>query len=205
MNSRAPGKTTTVNPSLTRDDWLDAAFKAVVDGGFDNVRVLTIANTLGVTRGSFYWHFSEQSDLVAGLLQRWRDRQAAVDRSFRHQVAPDPPGELLRLLDVALAHVGPDLEHMRFELALRGLGRRDPVVAQALLEVDQMRMGLFVEKFERLTGDAQSAADLATLFYLAVVGSHQALSRPSNPSWLKDHLKRVIHEYLVRRQVPTAF
>ena len=204
MMPRIKGKTNADNPSLTRDDWLDAAFKAVVDGGFDSVRVLTIANSLGVTRGSFYWHFSEQSDLIAGLLQRWRDRQNAVDQGFRHTIAEDPQAELERLLDAALAHVGPDLEHMRFELALRGLGRRDPAVAQAVLEVDQMRMGLFVEKFELLTADTQSATDLATLFYLAVVGSHQALSRPSNPSWLKDHLKRVIHEYLVLRQVPTG-
>ena len=41
-------------PKLNRDDWLDAAFNAVAEGGFDNVRVLVIADSLGVTRGSFY-------------------------------------------------------------------------------------------------------------------------------------------------------
>ena len=39
---------------LTRDNWLDEAFKAVVAGGFDNVKVLAIAEKLKVTRGSFY-------------------------------------------------------------------------------------------------------------------------------------------------------
>ena len=39
-------------PRLGRDDWLDAAFAAVVEGGFDNVRVLVLADRLGVTRGS---------------------------------------------------------------------------------------------------------------------------------------------------------
>ena len=49
-------------PRLSSDDWLDAAFRAVVEGGFDNVRVLVIAETLGVTRGSFYWHFTDHAD-----------------------------------------------------------------------------------------------------------------------------------------------
>ena len=38
---------------LTREDWLNAAFQAVVKGGFAEARVLTLAEHLGVTRGSF--------------------------------------------------------------------------------------------------------------------------------------------------------
>ena len=91
---------------------------------------------------------------------------------------------------------------MRFELALRGLGRREPAVAQKLSEVDQARMALFEHKFERFTGHAKSAAELATLFYLAIVGSYQALSRPVNPPQLKEHLKGVINHYLIARQAP---
>ena len=49
---------------LGREDWLDAAFDAVVDGGFDQLRVVALAQTLGVTRGSFYWHFADHADLV---------------------------------------------------------------------------------------------------------------------------------------------
>ena len=47
----------TLASRLGRDDWLDAAFRAAVEHGFDGVRVLTLADTLQVTRGSFYWHF----------------------------------------------------------------------------------------------------------------------------------------------------
>ena len=36
---------------LNRDDWLNAAFDAVVEGGFERVRVLALAQSLGVTRG----------------------------------------------------------------------------------------------------------------------------------------------------------
>lgn len=188
-------------PRLSRDDWLDAAHAAVVEGGFENLRVLQIAKALQVTRGSFYWHFSGQADLQAELLARWRGQQLAVAAALQNETHADPQLELELVLDTALAQIGPKLEHMRFELALRGLGRRDEAVARLLTEVDGLRHGLFERKFMRLAADAQTAAELASLFYLAVVGCYQALSRPANPPQLKDYLKRLISTYLIRQQV----
>ena len=187
---------------LTRDDWLDAAFTAVVDGGFDKVRVLALAAQLGVTRGSFYWHFTDHAELVAALLGRWHEREAAAHASLRAQSGVNAQADLERLLEAALAHGGADLENMRFELAMRGLGRRDADVAAMLAEVDAMRLRLFEQKFERLTGDTKTAAELASLFYMAIAGSMQALSRPSNPPQLKQALRGIIAHYLIHRQAP---
>ena len=189
-------------PRLTRDDWLDAAFTAVVEGGFDKLRVLMIAKALRVTRGSFYWHFADHAELQGALLERWRERQTLIDAELRPHAGASAQADLEHVLEAALAHVGPDLEHMRFELALRGLGRRDADVATLLAEVDAMRLGLFEAKFERLTGDPKTASELALLFYLAVVGCYQALARPGNPPQVKDYLKRLITQYLVVQQAP---
>lgn len=182
---------------LGRDDWLDAAFRAVVEGGFDKVRVLLLADALGVTRGSFYWHFADRAELVSALLARWRAREVAANRKMAAASSPDARADLERLLENALAHAGADLRNMRFELALRGQGRRDPAVATMLAEVDAQRMALFTEKFLRLTGDATRSAELALLFYLAIVGSYQALSRPKNPPQTKERLQRIIARYLI--------
>jgi hypothetical protein len=103
----------------------------------------------------------------------------------------------MQLVQVALAHAGEDLQNMRFELALRDLGRHDAKVAQQLAQVDQMRLSLFEEKFLRLTANPKTAADLAGLFYLALVGCYQALSRPNNPPGSDQHLMRLISVYLV--------
>ena len=121
---------------LSRDDWLDAAFQAVVEGGFDKVRVLGLAAALGVTRGSFYWHFVDHAELIAALLARWRERELAANRSVEGSTTEDPQQDLQAVLEAALSHAGVDLENMRFELALRGLGRRDASVAKMLIEVD---------------------------------------------------------------------
>ena len=199
MKPASKAKKPPATTRLTRDDWLDAAFGAVVEGGFDQVRVLVLADKLGVTRGSFYWHFVDHAELVSALLLRWRERELALGQSLEVEATSDPALDLERLLDAALAHAGADLENMRFELALRGLGRRDLAVARMLIEVDQQRMGLFERKFARLTGDPASAAELATLFYLAIVGSNQALSRPLGPPQMKEYLRGVIAKYLIHR------
>ena len=190
-----------VAPRLNRDDWLDAAFAAAVEHGFDGVRVLVLADTLGVTRGSFYWHFKDHADLIAALLGRWRAAEQASNQTLQEPRSEDPVKDLELLLDAALAHGGADLSNMRFELALRGLGRRDTAVAAMLLEVDQARMALFAGKFARITPDTKTAVDLAALFYLTVVGSFQALSRPQAANPTKQYLTEIIGRYLVRSQV----
>ena len=195
--SPPPPQTNPTSPRLGQSDWLDAAFAAVVEGGFDQARVLSLAKKLGVTRGSFYWHFASHADLIAALLDRWQTREVAVADQLRTQNSTDPQADLMHVVKTALAHAGEDLQHMRFELALRGLGRRDATVAQRLSQVDQMRMSLFEDKFLRLTGQPKIAADLAGLFYLALVGCYQALSRPHNPPQIEQHLMRLISEYLV--------
>lgn len=191
-------------PRLTREDWLDAAFAAVVEGGFDKVRVLLIADVLGVTRGSFYWHFADHADLISALLMRWKSREIEIDRTMQSESTTDPQADLVRLLEAAMAHGGANLENIRFELALRALGRRDPAVAKMLVEVDELRLSLFEYKFMRLTGNPKTAAELAALFYLAIVGSHQALSRPSSPPQVKEYLKSIIANYLIFRQATTS-
>lgn len=189
---------------LSRDDWLDAAFRAVVEGGFDKARVLMIAEALGVTRGSFYWHFTDHAAMISALLERWRAGELALEQRLRDQTKAftDPRDDLVHLLRAGLAHAGKDLENMRFELALRGQGRRDPEVAKMLADIDQARMGLFQEKFMRLTHDGKKATELASLFYLAIVGGNQALSRPGNPPNLNVYLTELISSYLIMPHAP---
>jgi len=185
---------------LNQDAWLDAAFAAAVEHGFDGVRVLALADTLGVTRGSFYWHFKDHAALISALLQRWLAREAEGKQRLENTVTDDPVKDLELLLDAALAHGGADLSNMRFELALRGLGRRDEAVAAMLLKVDQERLSLFAKKFARITADPKAARELATLFYLTIVGSFQALSRPQAAHPTKQYLTDIIGRYLVKPQ-----
>jgi AcrR family transcriptional regulator len=173
-------------PRLRREDWLQAAFNAIVEGGVDNLKILLLAESLGVTRGSFYWHFADHAELLKATLASWKDQ------------------EIQRLLRIENQQTLDPLADMRFELAVRGLGRRYAPVAALLVELDQARTQLFVKHFSRLFQDPQKATDLAALFYLTIVGCFQALSRPGNPARSKDYFKSIITTFLIQAQLPVT-
>ena len=82
-----------------------------------SMRVLSLSKRLGVTRGSFYWHFASHADLIEALWARWYARELAVAQQLRSHTTDRPKDDLMHLVQVALAHAGEDLQNMRFELA----------------------------------------------------------------------------------------
>ena len=186
---------------LSRDDWLDQAFWAVVAGGFENVKVLTIAEKLKVSRGSFYWHFSDHADLIRSLLLRWKLQQTALDQKLDSQRSGNPVKDLEDVVDAAFSQAGATLENLRFEQALRSLSHQNSEAAQMLVEIDTERMKLFESKFMAIVKDVKKARDLSALLYLAIVGSYQALSRPVNPPNVRSYLQSLISSYLVQKLV----
>ncbi|MCX7261322.1 MAG: TetR/AcrR family transcriptional regulator [Burkholderiales bacterium] len=186
---------------LSRDNWLDEAFKAVVAGGFENVKVLAIAEKLKVTRGSFYWHFSDHADLINSLLMRWKLSQLELDEKLKSHRSHNPIQDLEFVVDAAFNQAGSELENLRFEQALRALSHLHAGAAQMLVEVDAERMNLFESKFLVIVKDKAKARDLAALLYLAIVGGYQALSRPVNPPNIRAYLQGLISNYLVLKQV----
>ncbi len=194
---KAPATQSPTGARLTRDDWLDAAFRVAIDGGIGAVRVLTLAQSLGVTRGSFYWHFADHAELISALIDRWYQRTVASDKGEVANGQRDPVGSILHILDGAIAHSVKDREHDRFEQALRSLASKDSTVAALLESVDRARLQLVYNHYLQLVHDDAAARELSALFYLAVVGSHEALNRPSASVKVSNYLKSIIAKHLV--------
>ena len=129
-------------PRLNRDDWLDAAYEVVAESGFDAVRVLSIADTLKVTRGSFYWHFIDHADLIAALLQRWQVREIEVDKRLQADATDDPQADLVRLLDIALAYGGSDLKALSTKASKHGDAVRGKAKLKDAIERTKKLLGL---------------------------------------------------------------
>ena len=54
-------------------EWVNAGLKALAKSGFSALKADTLANRLGISRGSFYWHFADVSAFHAAILQHWRE------------------------------------------------------------------------------------------------------------------------------------
>ena len=64
-------KGTQNHEKLSRDDWTQAALETMRSAGVDGVKVAPLASQLGVTTGSFYWHFKNRRELLEALLDFW--------------------------------------------------------------------------------------------------------------------------------------
>lgn len=58
---------------LGPEDWVNAGLKALATSGFTALKADTLAKVMGVSRGSFYWHFTDVDAFQAAILQRWRE------------------------------------------------------------------------------------------------------------------------------------
>jgi AcrR family transcriptional regulator len=131
---------------LDADAWTDAALAELGTHGIDRVRVEVLAKRLGVTKGSFYWHFKDRDALLVRMLERWRHRAtlSLIERLDRQLSSPaERLRELLRLpLKGQRAVLAADIE-----LAVRLWGRSDERAREALAGVDEVRLGYITQQF----------------------------------------------------------
>src|SRR5262245_27600169 len=84
--------------SLDEQAWLDAAFDALAAGGIDAVRIERLAKSLGVTRGSFYWHFKVREALHKAMLKERRERASYIIFNRLERSSESASSRLERLL-----------------------------------------------------------------------------------------------------------
>src|SRR5437762_12041214 len=58
---------------LTAKDWLDQGLKTLAQNGFTALKAEPLAKAMGVSRGSFYWHFADIGAFHAAILEHWRE------------------------------------------------------------------------------------------------------------------------------------
>jgi AcrR family transcriptional regulator len=147
--------------------WIDAAFAALARDGTEAVRVEPLATALGVTKGSFYWHFADRNALLGALFQHWADGRIEAIRAETGNDA-DARATLYRLIELYAR--GPNARGLAIELALRGLARADARAAEAVNKVDAERLARVAALFGALGVKPAEAEARAFLFYAFVFG-----------------------------------
>ena len=83
---------------LTRDDWLRGALETMRSAGVDGVKVAPLAEKLGVTTGSFYWHFKNRRELLDLLLDYWERTMTDAAKEEAERFEGSPEGRILYLM-----------------------------------------------------------------------------------------------------------
>src|SRR6202049_2840652 len=58
---------------LSAKDWLDQGLRTLATSGFTALKAEPLAKAMGVSRGSFYWHFADIGAFHAAILKHWRE------------------------------------------------------------------------------------------------------------------------------------
>lgn len=151
----------------TPDLWLDAAYGLLVEGGVEAVKVMPLAERLGLSRTSFYWHFPDREALLAGLVERWKAKNTGNLVARCEAPAATISEAMLNLVD---CWVDPDIFDSGLEFAMRTWALTDPAVGQAMAEADATRIAAITALFRRFDYDETQSDTRARTLYLTQVG-----------------------------------
>jgi AcrR family transcriptional regulator len=187
-----------VRASLTPETWIDIATEVLVNEGIDHVRVDVLATQLGVTRGSFYWHFKDREDLLRRVLQAWHARATEQLTHRLERASPDPREQLRDVISLPFrGHAA--TRAARIELAIRAWARRDEMARHAVDEADASRIAYIAQVFSSLGFPVLEARSRAFLLYTYVVGE-SLMSTHGGPAQKQERsrfVERLIQQPLV--------
>ncbi len=163
-------------PDLQPADWVRAGMKILAQSGVDMVLIPPLAKALGVTKGSFYWHFTSRDDLLMKLIDEWKQHATlrVIDIVERAGVSPQ---EKIRLI----AFIGTNSPIDEFggavELAVRNWARVNPNVRKVVADVDRQRLNYLTTLYEEI-GSKVDAELLACMHYCFSAGLRLIFAYP---------------------------
>lgn len=148
---------------LSVADWVGAALAVIGESGISAVAVEPLARRLGVTKGSFYWHFSSRDELIGAALARWEaDDGVELEKVAAYR---DPRKRLRELFRAgARGHEIHTVYNALFS------AEDHPLTTPVIERVTQRRLDYLVDAFVSLGMDDVRAHHRARLTYTAYVG-----------------------------------
>jgi AcrR family transcriptional regulator len=156
---------------LTRSDWINHGFRTLIQSGPSALKAGPMAESLKVSRGSFYWHFSSLADFHAQLLSTWQAMN--TEQVIAHVEADAGPDRLKLLLRRVFT------QPSRLDRAMRAWASVDKKVAAVVAASDTRRIA-YIESLLVASGvDRTRAKARATFLFWAFLGqlsSNKALA-----------------------------
>ena len=184
------------NARLSADDWAQAALDLIAEQGVSAVAVEPLARRLGVTKGSFYWHFPSRDALLQAALERWEVvEQESVFGNL--EKVPDPRERLRALFQLVGHEVKP---HIIYSELLKALDH--PSVQPVIDRVSQRRLEYLVASFRQAGMQRTDAVHRARLTYAAYVGFLQLSLQLQQPRMTSEEFETYL-EHVISTLIPT--
>jgi AcrR family transcriptional regulator len=149
---------TKMKPRLSRETWLQQALDTLAEDP-THLRIDELAERLGVSKGSFYWHFKNRSDFVQAMAEFWRDAYTVPVRDQIIESNESAEDRLRGVMEHILKH-----KDALYDLAVRAWARHEPSIRDVIREVDKMRLDTLYSIFRDLGLDEAEARMRTRLF-----------------------------------------
>lgn len=153
-------------------DWLDAGLRLLVEEGVDALKVARLSSALGVTKGSFYWHFADIAAMKSALAQHCAEIHHGVATHFEG-LGARPPRERLTAMSAMLA----DPRRRKVEAALRRWAEVDDQIAEAVAHLDRQVLRLATDAMREIGFAESEARARASMLLYAAIGYVHAQER----------------------------
>lgn len=201
LTQDAPGSTNSAKPErsgrLSAEDWAQAALDMIAEQGVAAVAVEPLARRLGVTKGSFYWHFPSRDALLVAALERWE--KVEQEELFGQLEAIADPGQRLRSLFNLVAHEYKS--HIIYSELLKALDH--PAVQPVIGRVSQRRMDYLTASFRQAGLTRTDAQHRSRLAYAAYIGFLQLTLQLRQTRLQHDEFEAYV-EHVMSTLIPTA-
>ncbi|UGX93628.1 TetR/AcrR family transcriptional regulator [Bradyrhizobium barranii subsp. barranii] len=146
---------------LSADDWIKQGLKALAKNGFTALKADRLAKAMGISRGSFYWHFADLGAFHAEVLKRWREIAAEQIIADVEAAGDEPLKALLR------RSFGARLD---LERAVRSWAAFDTAAQGAVRAIDRRRID-YIETLLAMRGlEPAKAQARAQILYWTFLG-----------------------------------
>ena len=154
---------------VTRQDWLNMARDVLVNEGIGEVKILGLANRMGVSRSSFYWYFKDRADLQSALLDEWETRNTA---QILHHCQMPSNGITEAVCNFFRCFVDSKKFDRGLDFAVREWSRRDPTIRTRLDDADASRIAALTASFADHGYGPEDADARARIVYFMQLGYH---------------------------------
>jgi len=174
------------NGRLSRGDWLLAALK-MCEAGVDKVKVAPLAADMGVTTGSFYWHFKNRRELLDALLEFWEREMTDNAIEAARRFSGSPAERILFIMETVMAH-----SLARYDLAIWHWAQSDASASQVFKCVLKKRFTFAAWMFAEAGFSKEQAEIRGRMMVVYMMGELTLM--PDSLSRRKDllHLKHAI-------------
>jgi len=150
---------------LSVDDWIRVGYVILAEEGLKALKIDRLCERLGVTKGSFYWHFDGMPSYRTALVTAWGELRDEDRRAFDDMGGLEPRERLTRMMS---ALVSP--RHWTLERAMREWARSDAVVAASVRSSDRRVLHAVRQAFVDYGFDAEDADLRANATFAAGIG-----------------------------------